>query len=325
MSPEQVRRQVLDYRSDIFSLGVLLYEMFTGRLPFAGSSDVDVMASILQAEPLPMPGNLSDDLKRLISRLLRKDRTRRLFTAREIIVELELIQEMHGVKSGSTRPQSSFSQQLTDAARSDDTAEIMFSVPEVRYARSGDVNIAYQVLGTGEIDIVFVMGWVSHLDWFWKHATFANFLRRLARFSRLILFDKRGTGLSDRVPTEQLPTLEQRMDDVRAVMEAVGSDRAVLCGVSEGGPMSALFAATYPDKTTALIMIGCYARRIKAVDYPWGPDEAQHAKFLEDIRQNWGGPVGIEARAPSLAMDPEFRAWWATYLRMGASLARCWR
>jgi DNA-binding winged helix-turn-helix (wHTH) protein len=120
--------------------------------------------------------------------------------------------------------------------------------PETHYVQNGDVNIAYQVVGEGDIDIVFVMGWVSHLEYFWKHHLFASFLDRLASFSRLILFDKRGTGLSDRVPIGELPTLEQRMEDVDAVMEAVGSKRAVLIGVSEGGPMCSLFAATYPER-----------------------------------------------------------------------------
>src|SRR5512134_1003240 len=126
--------------------------------------------------------------------------------------------------------------------------------PQTKYARSGDVNIAYQVVGDGPIDVVFVMGWVSNIDEFWKEPSFARFLERLAGFSRLIVFDKRGTGLSDRVT--ELPTLEQRMDDVRAVMQAVGSDRAALLGVSEGGPMCSLFAATYPERTSALVMIG---------------------------------------------------------------------
>jgi DNA-binding winged helix-turn-helix (wHTH) protein/pimeloyl-ACP methyl ester carboxylesterase/class 3 adenylate cyclase len=192
-----------------------------------------------------------------------------------------------------------------------------FDVPETRYARSGDVNIAYQVLGDGLFDLVFVMGWVSHLEYFWTEPTFARFLRRLASFSRLILFDKRGTGLSDRVTA--LPTLEQRMDDVRAVMEAVGSRRAALLGVSEGGPMSSLFAATHPEKTLALVMIGTYARRLRAPDYPYGPTMEQHEAFYEEIQRNWGGPVGLEARAPSRLHDPQFREWWSTYIRMGAS------
>jgi len=191
--------------------------------------------------------------------------------------------------------------------------------PETMYARSGDVNIAYQVIGDAPLDLVFVMGWVSHLEYFWREPSFARFLLRLASFSRLILFDKRGTGLSDRVPINQLPTLEQRMDDVRAVMDAVGSERAALIGVSEGGPMCSLFAATYPEKTLALVMIGTYAKRIRDAEYPWGPTPEQREQFFEVMREQWGGPVGIDERAPSVADDPEFRDWWATYLRMGAS------
>ncbi len=191
--------------------------------------------------------------------------------------------------------------------------------PETKYARSGDVNIAYQVIGDAPLDLVFVMGWVSHMEYFWREPSFARFLHRLASFSRLILFDKRGTGLSDRVPINQLPTLEQRMDDVRAVMDAVGSERAALCGVSEGGPMCSLFAATYPEKTLALVMIGTYAKRIRDAEYPWGPSAEQREQFFEVMRKQWGGPVGIDERAPSVSDDPEFRDWWATYLRMGAS------
>jgi len=191
--------------------------------------------------------------------------------------------------------------------------------PETRYVQNGDVNIAYQVVGNGPVDIVFVMGWISHLEYFWKHHLFASFLERLASFSRLILFDKRGTGLSDRVPVNQLPTLEERMDDVRAVMDAVGSEKAVLFGVSEGGPLCSLFAATYPERTRALTMFGTYAKRIKDDDYPWAPTLEQRNRFFEIVRDEWGGPVGIEDRAPSMANDQEFRDWWAAYLRMGAS------
>ena len=193
------------------------------------------------------------------------------------------------------------------------------AVPETHYVENGDVNIAYQVVGNGDLDIVFVMGWVSHLEYFWKEPHFAAFLNRLASFSRLILFDKRGTGLSDRVPLSQLPTLEQRMEDVHAVMDAVGSERAVLVGVSEGGPMCSLFAATYPERTTALVMIGTYAKRIKDDDYPWGVSADDREAFFEVMRRDWGKPVGIEERAPSLAGNEEFRHWWAEYLRMGAS------
>jgi pimeloyl-ACP methyl ester carboxylesterase/DNA-binding winged helix-turn-helix (wHTH) protein len=191
------------------------------------------------------------------------------------------------------------------------------SSPETRYARSGDVNIAYQVVGNGPVDLVFVMGWVSHLDYFWTEPSFAAFLKRLASFSRLILFDKRGTGLSD--PVAELPTLERRMDDVRAVLEAAESTDAVLFGVSEGGPMCALFAATYPERTRGLVMFGTYAKRLWSPDYPWAPTSSERERFHDEIRDHWGGPVGIDDRAPSRAQDPTFRNWWATYLRMGAS------
>jgi pimeloyl-ACP methyl ester carboxylesterase/DNA-binding winged helix-turn-helix (wHTH) protein len=191
--------------------------------------------------------------------------------------------------------------------------------PRVSYARSGRVNIAYQVVGSGPVDLVFVMGWVSHLEYFWNEPSFARFLGRLASMSRLIVFDKRGTGLSDPVPVDQLPALDQRLDDVRAVMEAAGSRRAVLLGVSEGGPLCSLFAATYPEKTEALIMIGSYARRMQAPDYPWGRTPEERERFCATLVEQWGGPVGIEDRAPSKVDDPAFREWWASYLRMGAS------
>ncbi len=191
--------------------------------------------------------------------------------------------------------------------------------PETKYARSGAVNIAYQVVGDGPLDLVFVMGWVSHLDYFWEEPALARFLARLGSFSRLILFDKRGTGLSDRVPDSELPTLEQRMDDVRAVMDAVGSERAALLGVSEGGPMCGLFAATYPQRTSALIMYGSYARRTRDAAYPWGPSEEEHEQFLEHLRAEWGGPVGLAERAPSMVHDARFREWYTTYLTRSAS------
>ncbi|TMC49440.1 MAG: adenylate/guanylate cyclase domain-containing protein [Chloroflexi bacterium] len=193
--------------------------------------------------------------------------------------------------------------------------------PQTRYARSGEVNIAYQVLGEGPLDLVYVMGWVTNLDLTWQEPSYARFLRRLASFSRLILFDKRGTGLSDRVSITELPTLEQRMDDVRAVMDAVGSERAALMGVSEGGPMSVLFAATYPERTSALVMYGSYAKRVWDPDYPWAPAPEQRQKFFELIEHSWGGVVDVAVMAPSAAADPRFAEWWGTYLRASTSPA----
>ena len=208
---------------------------------------------------------------------------------------------------------------VTVAPAGSGSAGVPMPAPDVRYARSGPMNIAYQVLGDGPPDLVFVMGWVSHLEYFWTEPSFARFLRRLAAMGRLIVFDKRGTGRSDPVPVSQLPALDERLDDVRAVMEAAGSERAVLVGVSEGGPLCTLFAATYPEKTEAVVMIGSYARRLADADYPWGLTRDQHEAFCATLLSRWGGPVGIENRAPSRAGDPAFRDWWASYLRMGAS------
>jgi class 3 adenylate cyclase len=193
-------------------------------------------------------------------------------------------------------------------------------VPETRYTRTTDgVSIAYQTVGEGPVDLVWVPGWVSHLEVAWEEPTLARFFERLASFSRLILFDKRGTGLSDRVPESDLPTLEVRMDDLRSVCDAAGSERAALLGVSEGAPLCVLFAATYPERTTAVIVFGGYARRMRAPDYPSGIPEDANAAFLEEVARDWGGPVGLEARAPSRVHDARFRENWARYLRMGAS------
>jgi len=192
--------------------------------------------------------------------------------------------------------------------------------PQTQFAQSGDVNIAYQVVGEGPIDLVFVMGWVSNIDEFWTEPSFASFLQRLSKFTRLILFDKRGTGLSDRVDEKNLPTLEVRMDDVRAVMDACDSKRAVLFGISEGGPMCALFAATYPERTAALITFGSYVKSRASPDYPWGRTEEEYAAFFDDIRKNWGkGPVGLPARIPSKLNDEAFKQWWTRYLVRSAT------
>ncbi|PYS68525.1 MAG: adenylate/guanylate cyclase domain-containing protein [Acidobacteria bacterium] len=189
--------------------------------------------------------------------------------------------------------------------------------PETKYAKSGDIHIAYQVLGEGPLDLIYVPGWVTHIEYGWEEPSLANFYRRLASFSRLILFDKRGTGLSDQ--STNMPTMEQRMDDVRAVMEAAGSERAVVFGTSEGGNMAILFAATYPERTIALITFGVFAKRVYDPEYPWAPTPEERQKFFDAIQNEWGGPCGIEDIAPSRAQDEQFRNWWASYQRHSAS------
>jgi pimeloyl-ACP methyl ester carboxylesterase len=189
--------------------------------------------------------------------------------------------------------------------------------PTTHYARSGEVNVAYQVLGEGPRDLLMAFGFVSNIEVIWEEPMLARFLNRLASCARLILFDKRGTGLSDR--DTDMPSLEVRMDDVRAVMDAVGSERAVLFGVSEGGAMCMLFAATYPDRCTGLIMAGSYARKAWADDHPWGLSREQFDAWIEAIRREWGSTIGIEQRAPSMAADTAYREWWARCGRLSAS------
>lgn len=192
--------------------------------------------------------------------------------------------------------------------------------PRTKYAKSGDVNIAYQVVGTGPIDLVWVPGWISHLDTFWQIPSYARFLERLASFSRLILFDKRGTGLSDPVPVEQLATLEQRMDDLRAVLDAVGSSRAALFGTSEAGSMCALFAATYPERTTALVLYGAFASWRWDPEQSWGYNEEGWEWLMRRMEESWGDLGGwLQFWAPSVAEDEGMQELWNWQLRMAAS------
>jgi pimeloyl-ACP methyl ester carboxylesterase len=190
--------------------------------------------------------------------------------------------------------------------------------PQTRYARSGDVNIAYQVLGDGPFDLVFVPGYVTHLELAWKLPRFGVFLRKLASYSRLIKFDKRGTGMSD--PVSGAPTLETRMDDVRAVMDAVGSRRAALFGLSEGASMSLLFAATHPERTAALVLRSAFTRTLWAPDYPWGRTEADYEREIDRELRIYGPREDAIATVRSLGRfeDDEVEPF-LDYLRYGAT------
>ncbi|MDQ3671270.1 MAG: adenylate/guanylate cyclase domain-containing protein [Actinomycetota bacterium] len=186
----------------------------------------------------------------------------------------------------------------------------------IRYARSGAVNIAYQVTGDGPFDLVLVPGFFSHLEIDWEHPSMAHLLDRLGSFARLIRFDKRGTGLSDR--SVGLPDFDARMDDVRAVMDAAGSEQAALFGYSEGGPLCVLFAATYPERTRALVLYGTYAkRRDPDDDYPWAPTRESRQAYAEDLESTWGENVDISRMSPHA--DEALSVW---YQRRGrASLS----
>ena len=193
----------------------------------------------------------------------------------------------------------------------------MPSPPETQYTKSGELNIAYQVVGDGPLDLVYVPGWISNIELMWDEPAHAHVLGRLASFSRLILFDKRGTGMSDPVPLDRLPTLEQRMDDVRAVMDAARSERAAVFGFSEGGQMSALFAATYPQRTAALALYGTFAKRIWSLDYPWAPRPDAREAELVALELNWATRMDLDQLAPS--ESEAFKSRLAAYFRRSAS------
>jgi len=184
--------------------------------------------------------------------------------------------------------------------------------PDTRYARSGDVHIAWQVFGEGDTHLVVVPPFVSHIENFWDQPDCARWLSRLGSFARVVMFDKRGTGMSDRVA--DLPGVDQRMDDVRAVMDAAGIDRAALLGISEGGSLASLFAASHPDRCQALVLYGTFARFSS-----WLPTPEALDAFIGYIHSDWGSGNSLGLFAPSRVGDPAFQAWWGRFERLGAS------
>lgn len=191
--------------------------------------------------------------------------------------------------------------------------------PLTKYAKSGTINIAYQVIGDGAVDFVYVSGWISNIDILWTDPRISAFLIKITKFARLIVFDKRGTGLSDRV--DATCSLEQRMNDLSNVLDAVGSKKAILFGHSEGGTASTLFAATYPERTVALITFGVFVKRKYSQDYPWAPKPEERELFYQTIREEWGNgqKMGLEWLMPSLIKDRKYYDWFASYMRSGAS------
>jgi class 3 adenylate cyclase len=191
--------------------------------------------------------------------------------------------------------------------------------PEIRYVDNGGVSIAYSVVGDAPIDLLCIPGFVSHLEVFWEAPGVERYFGRLASFSRLIMFDKRGQGLSDR--PSRAPTLEDSASDALAVLDAVGSERAAVYGISEGGPMSVLLAAGNPDRVSSLVLYGTWARILASPDYPSGLTLEQFERFIQFARRDWGGPVALKLWSPSLADDPVVQRWWAKLLRLGTSPA----
>ena len=193
----------------------------------------------------------------------------------------------------------------------------MAGTPRTQYARSGDANIAYQVFGEGEIDLVFVPGFVSNIEHYWEMPGVPAILNRLGSFARVVMFDKRGTGLSD--PVSGVPPLELRMDDMQAVMDAAGLERAALFGISEGGPASVLFAATYPERTNGLVLYGSTPRFRTDDDISWGATDDVIERVLSEASARWGDGALLAAFAPSAAADPGMQEVWSRFQRAGAS------
>ena len=194
-------------------------------------------------------------------------------------------------------------------------------MPEVQFTRSGDVNIAYRVVGVGPIDLVYVQGAFTHLDVEWELPAYRHFCERLAEFSRLILFDKRGMGMSDRVPGAT--PLDVRMDDIRAVLDAVGSDQAAVLGESEGGPLAMLFAAAHPERTRALVLQGAEVRERRDDDWPWGEStDAENEARAARLPEFWGNGRGFRQLVPSTVSDPalpSYEAWFGKLQRNSAT------
>ena len=187
---------------------------------------------------------------------------------------------------------------------------------ETRYARSKDGDVAYQVIGDAPLDLVFIPSWLSNVEAMWEEASLARFLNRLGTFSRLLCFDKRGSGVSDPVTPGAVPTLEQWMQDVRVVMDAAQSERAVILGCAEGGPMAMLFAASYPERTRALILFDTAARMLRDDDYPSGFPAERLPRILDRLRDDWGTGNVADLLAPSMAHDAQFRRWLGRYERL---------
>lgn len=191
------------------------------------------------------------------------------------------------------------------------------SMPPTQYARSGDYYLAYQLFGKGAHTILFVGGFLSHLEIMWEEPGVARFLQRLSRFARVIMFDKRGVGLSDRIGSS--PTIEETMEDILVILNTAGCDQAAIMSVSEGGPAAIMFAATYPNRTSHLILYGTMPKWVRSYDYPWALSRSQYDQWLGMMIDNWGAPVSLQQFAPSQADNPNLQRWWGKMLRQAAT------
>jgi len=265
-APEQIQgREDVDGRADVYSLGCVLYECLSGQVPFRRNSELATLFAHLEEEPPVLPG-----LENVISTALAKDPAERYAMCAKLVDAARAALGLDEPLDRSDRPR---------------TPPVIES-PPTSYVRSGDANIAYQVLGEGPVDVVYAPGMAHHVELVWEVPPQARFLRRLASDWRLLLFDKRGTGLSDRVVGA--PTLETRMDDISAVMDACGSERAVLLGAGDAGPLCTLFAATYPERIIALVLMNTTPCFVRTTDLPWLPPRREVERGFEELTRRWG-------------------------------------
>src|SRR5579871_10149 len=192
-------------------------------------------------------------------------------------------------------------------------------LPETKYVANGGVHLAYQTLGEGSVDILGLAGFCTHCEHQWEDPSMARCLRRTAAIGRMVWFDRRGTGMSDPVPASDLPTVDDEVDDIRAVLDEIGSERVVLFGADAGGPACIAFAAAYPERTAGLVLYGTWAKLFRAPDYPWGLDPSLLEPILSMAQEGWGKGLVLPIMAPSAAGDERLRQWWARWERLAAS------
>jgi pimeloyl-ACP methyl ester carboxylesterase len=309
LAPEVWAGEAATPRTDVYGLGALLYLLAVGRLPDAWHTGeaTALRAAVMRGLPSLLQAgaaSVSPALAAIVDRCTRPDPAARYASAEEVRDALEglLARETPGA---------------TERLRGERALRDDEAPPTTRYAMAGKVSIAYQAIGDGPIDLVLTPGFVSNVEIAWEEPSNARFLRALARHARMITFDKRGTGLSDRVSGPA--TLEERVDDIRAVMDANASERAAILGVSDGGAMSIAFAAMFPERTRALILYGTTARSRPAPDYDGGLTDEMWTWALDEVTRTWGEASFLEIEAPSMVNDEPFRRWWTRYLRQSAS------
>ena len=299
-----------------------------GRRPlcFAGFTvDLSRLSLLRDGEPIYLRRQSFDVLRYLVEhpgRLISKDELIEKVWPHALVTDDSLVQCVKDIRAGMadtghliirTVPRRGymFLPEVTGGAAQDVPAAPM---SRVRYAKSGEIHIAYQVWGEGPIDLVFAPGFVTHVESLWSEPGMARFLRAMGRFARVVMFDKRGTGMSDRV--EKMPGMDQRVDDVRAVMDALKIERAVIMGASEGGSLAAYFAAIHPQRCRALVLYGAFAHFAA-----WIPDDEALRRLIEYIDSSWGSGRSLPSFAPSMVGNAAFESWWGRFERLGATPA----